>query len=421
MKLLRLLFNLLCCLFIALPAYSQYHLLPAGAQDSDLAAAFATLENRFHHYVDEGVFAGVAMTLSRGDESFTDCYGLQNRETETRVRPNTIFRIASMTKPITSVAILMLVEANQLKLDDPVSRFIPAFGQSRVYRAENQTAALLTPLTIRHLLTHTGGISSGFDPSPAGKVLAAVLRERRPATLEELVLALADCPLAFQPGTSWVYSYSTDILAYIVEQVSGMPIERFFSEKIFGPLQMEDTAFQVPSDKVGRFATLYATAEGGSLQAADLPETSPYVRGGYYPRGNGGLISTIIDYHRFARMLLQGGELEGVRLLAPESVQLMTRNHLPAELLPIAVAGDTMEGQGFGLGVGIMLEDTPFGAAGDYFWPGATYTYFFVSPELQLIGIFMAQLSDMNRRGVLDEFHDLATSPFLKKVEQQGK
>lgn len=377
------------------------------------ASGFTLLQNHFHKYVDEGVLAGTSMLVSRGDQTYRDIYGMQNRETGQLMTENTIFRLASMTKPIVSVAVMVLVEEGLLRLDDPAENFIPAFKKLRVYESEDNWVNPKSALTIKQLLSHTGGIASGFHNSPAGRICAKSMQEKKPESLADIVDVLSEVPLAFHPGDGWAYSYSTDVLAYIIEQVSGKPIDQFLKERILDPLKMKDTGFQVPEDKLWRFASLYKKGEDGELEAIDRPATSPYADGTYFPRGNGGLTSTIGDYYRFAQMLLNGGELDGIRILKKKSIGLMTTNVLSQQHLPLKVAGNEMPGHGFGLGFGVLVSNPPFGSEGDYFWPGAAFTYFFVNPDEGIIGLFMTQVSDMTKMHLIGEFHGLASGVFL--------
>ena len=400
----------LFCLLSFILAWGQNRSLYVNQMADEIpGAGFSALKNHFHNYVDSGTLAGVSMLVSRGDKVSWDYYGMQNIEDGTPMSGNTIFRLASMTKPIVSVAVMTLVEEGKLQLDDEVQQFIPAFKKLQVYQPDKHFIKPKSSITIRHLLSHTGGLTSGFDPSPAGKICRQTMHQQRPGSLHAIIETLAEIPLAFHPGEGWAYSYSTDILAYIVEQVSGVPIEKYLSRKIFEPLEMDDTGFQVPKYKVDRLATLYATGDDGKLVAADTPEDSPYTNGTYFPRGNGGLTSTIMDYYRFARMLLNGGAYRDVRILKEETIELMATNLLPADQLPINVGGNALPGQGFGLGFGVLLNNPPFGTEGDYFWPGAAFTYFFISPETDMIGVFMTQLSDMRKMHLIGEFHGLAS------------
>ncbi|MCB0642576.1 MAG: beta-lactamase family protein [Phaeodactylibacter sp.] len=382
------------------------------APSSTPAERFAAVQQHFHQYVDEGLLAGTSILLSQGDQVFRDVYGVKDLETQQPIDAATIFRLASMTKPITSVAVLMLMEQGKLRLDDPVEKYIPAFRKIKVYESEHKKVRPESTPTIGQLLSHTGGVSSGLDASPAGRLCAEAIAQAEPKNLEELVDVLAHSPLAFQPGKGWAYSYSTDLLAYIVEQVSGQPIERFFQEQIFEPLGMTQTAFQVSEEDLAHFATLYGYNEQGQLKVIDQPQHSPYTDGRYFPRGNGGLTSTIGDYQRFAQMLANAGELNGRRLLQAETVRLMRQNHLPTELLPIRINGPPMPGWGFGLGVGVLTDASPIGHPGEYFWPGAAFTYFFINPKTRAVGIFMTQLSDLSKMNILFEFHQLAGAVF---------
>lgn len=389
--------------FSSVETYQQTENPPPG---------FAQLTSHFHQYVDEGGLAGTVMIIGKGDSVLMDKYGMQNIEEGRPMDFNTIFRLASMTKPITSVAIMMLVENGKLRLEDPVVKYVPAFKKLRVYISENELEKPKRPITIQHLLSHTGGITSGFDPSPAGQLCEKKMKEKKPRSLTELVEALAETPLSFHPGEGWAYSYSTDVLAYIIEQVSGMSVDQFFQKNIFDPLGMHDTGFQVPEDKIDRFASLYSTSKDGQLVLADDPKNSPYTNGSYFPRGNGGLTSTPTDYFRFAQMLLNGGEFLGKRLLKKETIEMMTKNVLPKEYVPIAVGGNEMPGHGFGLGFGVLVDDPPFGTSGDFFWPGAVFTYFYVSPHNGTVAVFMTQLFDLSKMHLIGEFHGLADRVF---------
>ncbi|MEZ4688437.1 MAG: serine hydrolase domain-containing protein [Bacteroidia bacterium] len=213
--------------------------------------------------------------------------------------------------------------------------------------------------------------------------------------------------LAFDPGNGWAYGYSNDLLALIIEKVEGKPFGEYFKTEVLEPLEMHHTGFQVQD--VSRLTSIHAPGPDGKLRVIESNQHSRYVNGKNYPRGSGGLASTADDYMHVCRMLLNEGLYNGKRLLKPESVKLMMQNVVPAEHLPMKVAGNEMTGQGYGLGLGIVMEGSPFGAEGDVYWPGAVFTYFFVNPEEKTIAIFMTQLYDMSRMDLIWEFHDLAT------------
>ncbi|MCB9353512.1 MAG: beta-lactamase family protein [Lewinellaceae bacterium] len=373
------------------------------------AAGFAALTGHFHRLVDSGALAGTVMLVARGDRAFTDAYGMQDIELERPMQMNTIFRIASMTKPIVSVAVMMLVEEGKLSLDDPLEKYLPAFSALQVYDPEKGRIPLRRSVTVRDLMMHTSGFSAGdFDKTPVGALYREAF-ETEPTSLESLVNTLGTLPLAHQPGEGWTYGHSTDVLARVAEIASGTPIRQLLRQRLFEPLGMVDTDFGVPADKASRFASLY----GAGLALRQSAAESPYVKGEIFPRGNGGLVSTAHDYGRFAKMLAAGGIFDGRRYLRAETLNLMMRNHLPESMIPLRVGPISTPGQGFGLGFGVLVEDTEYGGRkGDCFWPGAAFTYFFVQPESGTVGIFLCQNTDLSKLHYLYEFHGLAGEAF---------
>ncbi|PVX84367.1 serine hydrolase domain-containing protein [Paraburkholderia unamae] len=367
------------------------------------------------NYVATGKLAGtVTQVWRRGALALNSVLGFADRERRTPMAADSIFRIYSMTKPITSVAFMMLVEECKIALDDPVSKYIPAWEKLGVHAGgfmeSFQTRAPARPMRIVDLLRHTSGLTYGFQQNT--NVDAAYRKLKlgdiaTAGTLDDMIEKLATLPLEFSPGDAWNYSVSTDVLGYLVGKVSGMAFEDFLKARIFDPLGMVDTAFYVPEDKLSRFCACYAvgalgskvvSAQGPTLQ--DDPRTSPYCEPPGFVSGGGGLVSTAADYLRFSRMLLQGGELDGVRLLGPKTVELMTANHLPggADLPRLSrsmFSEANYEGVGFGLGFATTLAPastlTP-GSAGDFFWGGAASTFFWVDPREDLIVLFLTQL-----------------------------
>ncbi len=352
-------------------------------------------------YVDQNKVAGVVtMVARRGQVVHFEAFGLMDIEANKAMQLDTIFRIYSMTKPLTSVAVMMLYEQGHFQLNDPVSKFIPAFKDLKVFVKpgffEPELAAQKREMTIRDLLIHTSGLSYGFfENSP----VEAMYREAdlfNPAkTVEEMVRELAKLPLIHQPGRAWHYSVATNVLTYLVEVISGRPFDTFLEQKILKPLGMNDTGFYVPQEKIERFAVNYGPTETGGLEVVDHPATSRFSKPQPFISGGGGLMSTSADYMRFAQLLLNGGQLDGLRLLSRKTVELMTMNHLPAELMPIQVGPNVLAGYGFGLGFRVLVDvaqSEVLGSVGEFGWGGLAGTYFWIDPKEELIGLLMIQL-----------------------------
>jgi CubicO group peptidase (beta-lactamase class C family) len=366
------------------------------------AAGLAGIEQMMASYIVAGKSAGILTLVSRhGKIEQLCCRGHADIASATALREDTIFRIYSMTKPITSVALMSLMEEGRFELDDAAKRWIPALGNLEVYAQGKIESAI----TIRQLLTHTAGFSYGFEPDkyPVDELYAEVWRNRiQDQTLEQLMRTLLRLPLLAQPGSLWHYSIATDICGYLVELISGMPLGDYLQKVIFDPLQMVDTGFEVPAGKIERFATLYGYTENDALAQLETNDKSPFISAisGIPVRlhsGGGGLVSTAPDYLRFAQMMLNRGELEGRRIIKPETVALMTRNHVAEKLLPLSfngIAPGQFSGYGFGLGYCINMDPANTGAAGsrgDFGWGGMADTYCWVDPQQQMIAILMQQ------------------------------
>ncbi|MFZ1768890.1 MAG: serine hydrolase [Caldilinea sp.] len=367
-------------------------------------------------YVAAGKLAGViSLVARRGEVVHFHACGDAVRETGAPMQEDTIFRIYSMTKPITSVAILMLMEEGRLRLADPIAAYIPAFADVKVLDASLDAGVrYVTPVrppTIRDLLTHTAGLSYGFDD---GVYIDQLYQQQvwkfwnehpTEVSLAWLVETIGKLPLASQPGTKFRYSMSTDVLGGIVQIVSGQPFDQFLQERIFQPLGMVDADFCVPAEKLPRFAATYGPGEAGGLKLVDGVETSNYARPSRSPSGGGGLVATIGDYLRFAQMLLNRGELDGVRLLGPKTMALMTTNHLPPGVHPFDDPA-----AGFGLGVSVLADlgqSSVLGSVGNYGWGGAANTNFWVDPQEELIGILMLQYMPSDTYPVVSDFRNL--------------
>ena len=362
---------------------------------------------RLQRYVDEERVAGFVTLVARDSEIVhLEACGFRDAEQQLPMAPDTIFRIYSMTKPITSVALMMLYEQGKFQLVEPVSRYIPAFGNSKVLAGHGYTGPKLAPqhppMTIHHLLTHTAGLSYGFFfDTPIDDMYRESMFRSETASLEEKTLAIAELPLRFQPGSAWNYSVATDVCGYLVQVLADMPFEDYLAERIFVPLGMEDTAFHVSADKLGRFAKLYQhDVKTGAFReykgAPNIP-WHDFTQPASAPSGGGGLVSTMSDYWQFANMLLNEGELDDVRIIGCKTLEFMTRNHLKLELLPMAIGPAAIPGRGFGLGFDVVMDAAQTGvinSEGNYGWSGAAATNFWIDPQEQLVGIIMTQLMD---------------------------
>ena len=340
-----------------------------------------------------------------------ETYGVMDVESGKPMPLDAIFRIYSMTKPITSVAVMMLYEEGHFFLSDPVHKFIPAFEDAKVFVQKTETglelADLARPITIRDLLTHAAGLSYGFEEGVYvdelyQKHVWQELERKPETTLEQAILTVARLPLANQPGSQWRYSMATDVLAYLVQVVSDMPFETFLQERITGPLGMVDTDYHVPAPKMERFTTNYGPGDDGGLRVIDAPLTSTHAKPTAHPFGGHGLVSTASDYLRFAQMLLNKGELDGVRLLGRKTVELMAMNHLPAGVHP-----HDDEAVGFGLGGSVTLDvagTQTLGSLGTFGWGGAASTTFRVDYREELVRLLMTQFMPNGHYPIANEF-----------------
>jgi CubicO group peptidase (beta-lactamase class C family) len=374
-------------------------------------------EHLERNYVAPGKIPGCQVAVARhGQLAYFRSLGSMDLERGRPMQDDTIFRIYSMTKPITSIALMQLYERGLFQLNDPVHRVIPAWRDHRVYvsgEGENiVTRAPARPMTFRHVLSHTAGLSYGGSEHPADKVYQALAINRsKGETLQTFIDKLAKVPLHFAPGERWMYSYATDVCGHLVEALSGEPLDQYFQKHIFGPLGMTDTAFSVAPEKIGRFAANYQRKRDKSLELIDDPERSTYAKQPSFLSGGGGLTGTTADYLRFCEMLRSRGELDGERIIGSRTLDLMTRNHLAEgrDLTRMAVGAfseTAYEGVGFGLGFAMSLSEVETGALGegDFYWGGAASTIFWVDPKEDLSVVFMTQLmpsATFNFRGQL--------------------
>lgn len=374
----------------------------------------ARIDGLMERYVEEKKLAGTLSLVYRKNQLVhLSAQGYRDREAQAPMTVDTLFRIYSMTKPITSVAALMLFEEGHFLLNDPIASILPEFEDMQVCVGSGPDGMLLEPArrppSIQDLMRHTAGLSYGwhFD-SPVEEIYRQKRKEQQPSSLAEFVKNLAQLPLLYHPGERWRYSFSTDVLARIVEVVSGLEVDRFFSERIFQPLQMTETHFQVQEAQRERLSAVYSPFDEPDFVTSSAPQDpdapskvierpseSPFLKPPPMLAGGHGLISTAGDYLRFCRMLLDQGELEGERLLGRKTVELMTSNHLPRAIMPIGIGSHRDHGYGFGLGVSHLADvaaSAAPGSQGTFGWGGAAGTIFFIDPVEEMIGIFMTQI-----------------------------
>jgi CubicO group peptidase (beta-lactamase class C family) len=398
----------------------------AGMSETALRRIDDHLKRR---YLDAGRFAGTQILVyRRGAIVHSEVAGFADLERKVPVKHDTLFRIYSMTKPLTSVAFMMLFEEGRVALDEPVAKYIPQWKDLGVFQA-GIAAPYLTkpptrPMQIVDLLRHTSGLTYGFqnrtnvDAAYRDKKVGEV---EKSGTMQTMIDDLAGIPLEFSPGDGWNYSVSTDVVAYLVEQISGQPFEQFLRQRILDPLGMKDTGFHVPPEKAQRLAACYAADGKGGMSLQDDPATSSFLTPPSFISGGGGLVSTAADYLAFCRALLNRGELGGVRLIGPKTLKLMTSNHLPGgrdltELSRSMFSEATNAGIGFGLGFAVTMDPAKTllpGSPGEFYWGGAASTAFWIDPAEELITIFMAQLLPSSMYPVRRELRTLVYSAII--------
>jgi len=393
--------------------------IDAAAAGMSARALGRISDHLMQRYIVPGKIAGaLPVVFRKGSLAYCEPLGRMDIERDKPMREDTIFRIYSMTKPITSVALMMLYEDGHFQLNDPVHRFIPQWRDLAVYQAGVVPNFVTRPvdraMTVKDLFTHMSGLTYGFmnrtNVDHAYRKLGVGAGEG--ATLRTMIDTLAKLPLEFSPGTRWNYSVASDVLGYLVEAMSGMSFDTYLRTRIFEPLGMKDTGFTVPENAVDRFAANYSRGADKKLRCEDDPQNSIYLKLRTFFSGGGGLVSTAHDYLRFCRMLVGGGELDGARILGRKTIELMTCNHLPndEDLTRWALGSfseTANEGYGFGLGFSINLgpaRTATIGSAGEYAWGGAASTIFWVDPAEELVVILMTQFmpsATFNFRGQL--------------------
>jgi CubicO group peptidase (beta-lactamase class C family) len=385
-----------------------------GVSTERLARIHASMQR----YVDRREVAGVVTLVARrGHVIQLDAVGYRDAESKAAMTDDTIFRIASMTKPIASVALMMLFEDGHFLLSDPVGKWLPEFADMKVVqpappgeRVETPFATVPAkrPITIKHLLTHTAGLPNAYRGWTQPEYLKITARQKADETMADVLGRVSKLPLNFQPGDAWEYGPATDVVGRLVEVMSGQTLDEYFRKRIFEPLGMRDTYFYLPAAKANRFAALYRPGSDKKIQLAEAPgPESRWIKEPHvYFSGAGGLVSTASDYFRFQQMMLNGGELDGARLLGRKTVELMTTNH--TRDLPIWLTGP---GYGFGLGYSVVRDTGEAGlpaSVGTFGWGGAFCTYFWVDPKEEMVGILMAQVRPYTHLNIRQEFQVLA-------------
>ena len=407
---LRLALVAALCLNPTPPAAAQ-DLAPATPESAGMSSdRLAEATHALQAHVNRSNIAGVVAAVARhGRIVYFEALGQRDREAGDAMSRDDLFRLYSMTRPITSTAVMMLWEEGRFQLDDPISQYLPQFADQRVFADAGapdlaRTRPRAGDITVRHLLTHTSGIGSRSSP-----IYRAEQVRLRSITLPQLVDNAARVPLFEDPGTRFRYGVSTTILGRLVEVWSGQRFEEFLAERLFGPLGMTDTVFWADGDRADRLTTVYRLDDGSGELYPWAIEQVPFTERPALIEGGVGLLSTVMDYLRFSQMFLNGGALDGVRVLEPETVALMTRNHVPDAVMPLSRSG-YMAGSGWGLGFNVVLDASRYSfpvGDGEYWWDGSSGTRFSIDPEHGLITVIMAAVSPSRGGGFREEFKDL--------------
>ena len=398
------------CLTLAPPLAAQ-DLASATPESMGMSPGrLAEATRALQAHVNGSNIAGVVAAVARhGRVVYFEALGQRDRETGDAMSRDDLFRLYSMTRPITSTAVMMLWEEGRFQLDDPISRYLPQFADQRVFADPGapdlaRTRPRSGDITVRHLLTHTSGIGSR-----GSAIYRAEQVRLRSITLPQLVDNAARVPLFEDPGTRFRYGVSTTILGRLVEIWSGQPFEEFLAERLFAPLGMTDTVFWADGERADRLTTVYRLDDGSGELYPYAIEPVPFTERPALIEGGVGLLSTVMDYLRFAQMFLNGGTLDGVRVLEPETVALMIRNHVPDAVMPLSRSG-YMAGSGWGLGFNVVLDPRRYSfpvGDGEYWWDGSSGTRFSIDPEHGLITVVMAAVSPSRGGGFREEFKDL--------------
>lgn len=390
-----------CILFTACASVQKENSATTNNAASDITQGLSQerlgkIDSAMQKYTETNKLAGTVTLVARNQEIVhLSANGKRNRETGEAMTTDTIFRIYSMTKPITAVAALTLWEQGKFHMYDPIEKYLPELAGLKVYAGgEGENMRLeeaKSKIRIIDLFLHTAGFSYGFSNSEVDKLYQALPPLSSSDNLDTVLKRISELPLNHQPGSKWNYGINTDIIGFLVERLTGMKLGEYMQEVIFKPLQMKDTAFHVPSDKVARLAQIYGPGENGEMKVLDSAPVGNFLSDPSVHNGGGGLVSTINDYYVFTQMLLNGGEYKGTRILGRKTVNYLRSNHLPSNLMPFS---PTSHGEGYGLAMSVTVDSGDallMGSEGDYGWGGAASTYFRIDPQENMILIMMSQ------------------------------
>lgn len=363
-------------------------------------------------YIDQGKLAGTLTLVARnGKIVYLNAQGMQDKEAGISMTEDTIFRIYSMTKPVTAVAAMTLWEQGKFHMFDPIAKYLPELANMKVYVSGSGDDMVVedakSPIRIIDLFMHTSGFSYGFSNSEVDKLYQKMLSKPDELNRDNILTKFAELPLTHQPGTAWNYGVSTDIIGFLVEKLSGKKLGEYMQETIFRPLGMKDTGFYVPADKVDRLTQIYTADKTGQTIVMEKEPVGDFMSEPKIHNAGGGLVSTMQDYFTFAQMMLNGGEINGVRILGRKTVEYMSSNHLPQNLIPYS---NTSQGEGYGLAMSVTVDPEMAGfmtSKGDFGWGGAASTYFRVDPEEKIVMISMAQFVPIGFHRYHDDFRNL--------------
>jgi CubicO group peptidase (beta-lactamase class C family) len=409
--------SLLVCSIVSMAGFGQEISMVKPEEVGLSSQRLERMDALIHRYIEQGKISGaVTLIARRGKIAHFTAAGYLDVNTGAKMSRDTLFRIKSMTKLITSVGVMFLYEEGRFALNDPVSKYIPEFKNMQVAlkpaegTKELPTVPAKNQITIRDLLRHTSGITYGIGYPYIAKEYEKRGLLKSADTLSNFIKKLAEMPLAFEPGTDWDYSYSTDVLGYLIEVLSGKPLDQYLKERIFVPLKMEDTDYSIPASKVGRLPNLY-NYENGKLTVLEAAAASEHLKKPSMLWGGSGLVSTAGDYFRFLQMILNKGEREGLRLLSRKTVELMLCDHLNS--IP---NGFLDPGVGFGLGVAVVKNVGELGelsTPGRVWWAGYDNTSFFIDPREEMICILMTQMRPFGHLGLMNDFERLCTQAII--------